>query len=154
MNSTMISYQRFTNMPVNISEFGSTAEEYALTKGKAETNIMIAPMATNAAEGLLGPKTSSDHLRVEAPTTPQINEYEGPTLHHIAVRGALTKGTAKIGRFIAETVKSDAMRGIGDDRRGQILASLSKESAMCDLLGRFQKMQEGVYSRVLGQSKG
>ncbi len=150
----MISYQRFTNMPVNISEFGSTAEEYALTKGKAETNIMIAPMATNAADGLLAPKTSSDSLRVEAPATPQVNEFEGPKLHHITVRGALTKGTAKIGRFIADAVKNDPMSGISADRRGQILASLSKESAMCDLLGRFQRLQEGVYSRVLGQAKG
>ena len=154
MSSNMISYERFTSLPVNISEFGSTAEEYSLTKGKVETNVTIAPMATRAAEGLLGPRTTSDNLRVAAPEQPPVNEYEGFRHDHITVRGAINKGRARIGGFINEAVREGTVKGLSEGQRNQILASLAREHNMTQLLGRINRMQEGIFARIIGGAKG
>lgn len=154
MSSNMISYERFTNLPVNISEYGATAEEYELTKGKVETNVTIAPMATRAAEGLLGPRTASDNLRVGAPAQPPINEFEGFRHDHITVRGALSKGRARIGTFINEAVRDGSIQGMSDGQRNQILASLAREGNMTKLLGTINRMQEGIFARIIGGAKG
>ena len=155
-SNNMNSYERFTSLPVNISIYGSTVEEFELTKGKGkvETNVAIAPMPTRAAEPLLGPRISSDSIRVGAPAQPPVNEYEGFRHDYITIRGALTKGLARIGRFISEAVRGGSISNLSNSQRNQIMASLTFEQNMIELLSRTNRMQEGVFARIIGSAKG
>lgn len=154
MGSNMISYERFTNLPVNISQYGATTEEYELTRGKVEPNLQIGPMPTRAAEPLLAPRLSSDNLRVAAPAQPPVNVFEGFRHDHLTIRPALQKGHARISSMIGELVRGGTVPGLGDNQRGQIVASLSREDHMIALLERVNRMQEGIFAKLSGGARG
>ena len=92
------SYNRFTALPPNISQFGVTVEEVQLQKGKPDANPVAAPMADpRVAEARLSlGRSGSDLTRLQDPSRPAINPYEGARSLLHSSQNAVTKLTSPV----------------------------------------------------------
>jgi hypothetical protein len=116
MANNFVSYSRFTALPPNIADFGSTVEELKAQSGKPDANPILNPMAATevSAKRLALSTTGSDKMRLGLPTNISINPYEGPKPASVLMRSALQK--LKGGTF---TALRDAVQRARKDDQGQ-----------------------------------
>lgn len=122
MANNFVSFSRFTTMPPNIADFGSTVEELKLQAGRPDANPALSPMAASevTAKRLALSSTGSDKMRLTLPTGVQINPYEGPKPASVLMRSALTKlkgGTFTALRDAVQRARKDDGDGDGQQQR-------------------------------------
>jgi hypothetical protein len=148
-----LSFRRFTSVNPNIAEYGATVEEFVATRGKPDPNPVVGPMADTSVSNVRLALTTvgSDRLRVQNPSQPFQNPYEGPKRTTVLSRNAVTKLKGKILDDLRSLVKSGAVgnaevQGLMDD-------SLNRVNSMRDLVGYFNGLAELVEVRAISASK-
>lgn len=152
MANNFISYNRFTALPANISDYGAGLEELRLLKGRPETNPAVVPMAAprRSRKLLALEATGSDEMRLAEPAEPQADPYEG------------AQSTLSLSRTSAKKLSGgvlDDLHGIvegmqASDTRALMLDSFRRISAMRDSLGERNEMTEAIYVRSIAASRG
>ncbi len=153
MADNFISYNRFTALPPNISEFGVTVEEVQLQKGAPDANPVLAPMASprvSETRLALAPG-GSDRLRLENPASPQVNPFEGPkstlSLSRNAVKKLSSNVIADLGNVVATGANFDAsMKSLMGD-------SLRRVNGMRDYMSHLNQMSEAVMVRTAAERR-
>lgn len=171
MANNFVSFSRFTTMPPNIADFGSTVEELKLQAGKPDANPALSPMAASevSAKRLALSSTGSDKMRLALPTNANVNPYEGPKPASVLMRSALTK--LKGGTFTAlrdavqRARKDDGDQGQQQQQRDQDLPndpkllelmedSLNRVISMNALAERTLNWMNLVEAMALSSSRG
>ena len=154
MADNFISYNRFTALPPNIAQFGTTVEELQLQAGKPDPNPVASPMPeTRVPDAKLAlTRLGSDKLRLANPTQPLTNPYEGAKSNLALSRNALRRLQGAVIKDLDELVDSDP--AIDPDLRGLMRDSLRRVAGMREYLGQLIQMTEQVYVRSLAASKG
>jgi len=154
MANNLVSYQRFTALPPNISQFGTTVEELELQRGKPDPDPVLSPMPQQRvadARLSLAP-AGSDRLRLAIPTEPDQNPYEGPRSSLGLTRSALKKLNGNILGDLQQAIQTADLtpetRSLMNDSIRRALVGLG------DHLGSSIKLAEGVYARCIAASKG
>jgi hypothetical protein len=93
MANNLVSYNRFTALPANISTFGVSVEELKLQQGTPDANPQLSPMPQVAASSklLAFERTGSDKTRVSEPPAIVVNPYEGLKRASVYMRTATQK---------------------------------------------------------------
>ena len=120
MANNFVSYSRFTALPPNIADFGSTVEELKSQSGKPDANPVLNPMASTEVSSRMLALSSqgSDKMRLALPTNVNVNPYEGPRPASVLMRSALQK--LKGGTFTAlRDAVQRARKDDGDDGQQQ-----------------------------------
>jgi hypothetical protein len=155
MADNFISYSRFTTLPPNISDFGSTVEEVKLQRGNPDRNPTLSPLAAPRQSALrlfLKPR-GSDQLRLGEPVEPGQNAYEGPQSNLGLARNALRK--LQTGALVDLQGHVDSPEHAGDPKTRSLMQdSLRRVGAMRDYLGERTRMTETIYVRAVGSSRG
>ena len=151
MADNFVSFNRFTALPNNIADFGSSVEELKSLRGKPDKNPAASPMAAPAAsqkELALG-RAGSDTLRLQEPQEPGADPYEGPRPVWVLSR----VGTKKLKRGVLVDLQ-EAVEDMPDsDTKSLMLDSFARVQAMRDLLSDRNVMTENIYMRSLAASR-
>ncbi len=140
--------------PKDVALRGTFAEEIKEQR-KLERNPAASPLPEAAPTRLLAPKQSSDDLRMGAPLPVSENGDATPqTLTHVILRRILHKRRSKGWTLFGEAVEAENLEELPASRREQMRAMLRREEAMLQLLDRYNDLAEGVYTRLLSESKG
>ena len=154
MANNIISYNRFSALPANISTFGATVEEINLQHGTPDANPVVAPMASpEVPEARLAfGRGGSDQIRLGGPSEPDINPYEG------------AQPTLVLSRKVVQRLKSGVISQLQQSVQGDLVADRNLRGLMQDSLRRvlglrefvegLNKMTESVYVRAIAASKG
>ena len=154
MANNIVSYNRFSSLPANISSFGATVEEINLQHGTPDPNPVAAPMASPKvpeARLALG-RGGSDQIRLGGPAEPVINPYEGaqPTL--VLSRKVVQKLDSGVISQLQQSVEGEL---VGDQNlRGLMQDSLRRVLGLREFVDGLNKMTESVYVRAIAASKG
>jgi len=154
MANNSISYQRFTALPPNISNFGVTLEELALVRGKPQGDPVLAPMASpRATEARLAlVRGGSDRLRMAAPVEPMQNPYEGHRSTLFLSRSAVQKMQGHVLTHLQRLVQSG---NVGEASVQNLMVdSLRRIVGLREFVGDLNRMAEHVYVRSIAASKG
>lgn len=152
MANNFVSYNRFTALPNNISDYGAGLEELRLLKGKPEKNPVVAPMAAprRSRKLLALESTGSDEMRLAEPTEPNIDPYEGPqSTLSLSRTGAQKLGGAVLGDL--QSVVESMREG---DTKSLMMDSLRRVGAMRQYLGERNEMTEAIVVRSIAASRG
>ena len=153
MADNLVSYNRFTALPPVISEYGWTKEEAISTRGNPDANPAISPMASPAVSEVqlsLAPG-GSDKTRLNLPSGPDVNPYEGATPSLVHSRNVVSKlGGSMIGQ-LENTIQSDA---VPENVKGLMQDSIRRVVGMREYLGHLNEMTESVYANAIATSKG
>lgn len=155
MANNLQSYQRFTAQPSNISQYGSTVEEFAMQRGAPDPNPVHSPMANQAVTDvrLSLSLAGSDRTRLNSPIQPVINPYEGPRFNLVLTRSALKKLKGKALLDLQSAVEDapdlseDTKALMGDSIRRALIG-------LGEYLSESIGMTEGIYARCIATSKG
>ncbi len=141
--------------PANVGVLGTYPDEVQGQR-KLEKDMAASPMPELAPERLLTPKRSSDNLRMGEPTAvyPEGQEPVQLALTHVVLRRLLLKRRRAGWNLFEESVEDEALEDLPGSRRDQMRAMLKRESAMLQLLERYNALAEMVYSRLIGEAKG
>ena len=154
MASNLESYQRFTALPTNISQYGNTVEEVTLQRGSPDPNPVLSPMAEQRVADVrlaLAP-VGSDQLRLGLPVEPAVNPYEGRRWNIVLMRRAHKKLT---GRIFADLLDAIEEAELGDELKSLMGDSIRRALVgLGDYLGDNIRLTEGVYARCIAASKG
>lgn len=141
--------------PQNVGVLGTYAEEVKALQ-KTEKNPDAAPMPALAPTKLLTPARSSDNLRMGEPEL--LKEIHGDAtpvpLTHVVLRRVLGRSRKKGVLKFDEAVETENLEDMPSTRREQMRSMLSREKAMLEILDRYNGLAEGVYMRLLSESKG
>ena len=154
MAQNLISYNRFTALPQNISAYGATAEEFAIARGNPDADPRIAPMASpqKAESALALGKTGSDKIRFSRPQETNVNPYEGPqSTLSLSRRAANKLGSAIIGQLESVVESGTVAQG---QLQGQMGHSLQRVRGLADFLSYQNQLTDTIYARTLSVSKG
>jgi hypothetical protein len=140
--------------PQNVGVLGTFPEEMKEAQ-RLEKNPEAAPMPEVAPTRLLGPKKSSDNLRMgePAPVGDQAEVANLP-LTHVVLRRVLMRRKNKAWGLFERAVDDEELDDLPEKRRAQMRAMLGREAAMLELLQRYNTLAEDVYNRLLANSKG
>jgi hypothetical protein len=151
MADNFVSYNRFTALPNNIADYGSSVEELRALRGRPDKNPAVSPMAAPAVsqrELALNP-TGSDTLRLAEPHEPGVDPYEGPRPVWVLSR----LGTKKLKRGVLSDLL-DVVEQLPDgDTKSLMLDSFARVNAMGELLGERNDMTENIYMRNLAANR-
>jgi len=154
MANNLTSYNRFTTLPQNISQYGATTEEFALQRGQPDPDPVLSPMASPKAANnqlALG-RSGSDKLRLTQPSEPVFNPYEGPRPTLVLSRNAVAKLTGSVVGQLHEMIQSGF---VGDENlQGQMEHSLQRVSGLAEFLNYQNQLTDTIYARTLSVSKG
>jgi hypothetical protein len=140
--------------PQNVGVLGTFPEEVKEGQ-KLEKNPEAAPMPDIAPTRLLAPKKSSDNLRMGEPAiVVDQAEVQNLPLTHVVIRRVLYKRKNRGWSLFANAVDDEELADLPQTRRAQMRAMLKRESAMLELLERYNLLAEDVYNRLLANSKG
>lgn len=141
--------------PANVGTLGTFPEEVKQLQ-KLEKNPDAAPMPQVAPSRLLTPKKSSDNLRMGEPKPISDDPFEATQLelNHVVLRRLLAKRRRVGWSAFSDAVEDEDLDGLPEARREQMRAMLKRESAMLELLERYNTMAEMVYARLLSEAKG
>ena len=154
MANNSISYTSFTTLPSNISQYGQTVEEIKLQQGAPDANPAISPMPTTDLSDvqLALKKAGSDTTRLNGPSQPSQNPYEGPKSHLTLSRSATQKLKGAIVDELRDLIQSGK---IGDkDVQKQMDSSLQRVIGMSEFLEYQNSLTDRIYSMALSVSKG
>jgi hypothetical protein len=141
--------------PQNVGVLGTFPEEMKALQRGVEKNPDAAPMPEIAPTKLLTPEYGSDQLRMGDQAVPQeIAETAVPTLNHVVFRRVLMKARRKGVLRFGEAVEEENLDDLPPSRREQMRSMLARESAMLEILERYNALAEAVYMRLLSESKG
>ncbi len=137
MANNFVSFSRFTTMPPNIADFGSTVEELKLQAGRPDANPVLSPMAASEVtqRRLSLSATGSDKMRLSVPTNATVNPFEGPKPASVLMRSALTKlkgGTFTALRDAVQRARKD--EGEGDGQQQQRDRELPNDPKLLELM--------------------
>jgi hypothetical protein len=154
MANNSVSYQRFTALPPNIAQFGTTVEELELQRGKPDPNPVLSPMPEQRVTDvrLAFAAAGSDKMRLDRPSEPGLNPYEGPRSTLVLTRSAHKKLTGNILGDLQQAVQSAEL-----SPETKSLMSDSIRRAVVGLgeyLNSNIRLTEGVYARCIAASKG
>lgn len=151
MADNFVSFSRFTALPTNIADFGTSAEEVRTHQGKPDKNPAASPMAAPARSrrALALAPAGSDDLRVAEPQDPSADPYEGPRSVLVLSRAGAKKLRHGVLVDLQEVV--DGMPE--SDTRALMQDSFSRIAAMRDLLAERNEMTENIYMRALAASR-
>ena len=154
MANNLVSYQRFTALPPNIAQYGSTVEELELQRGKPDPDPVLSPMPRQRVADVrlsLAP-TGSDRMRLAIPTEPDQNPYEGPRSGLALTRSALAKLRGNILGDLQQAIETANLtpetRSLMNDSIRRALVGLGEH------LGSSIALTEAVYARCIAASKG
>lgn len=148
------SYNRFTALPANISEFGMTAEEFKIQHGQPDPNPVLSPMAApEVAQVRLSLSPSgSDNLRLGEPGQPAINPYEGPKSTLVLSRNAVTKLSGNVIVSLGKLVEAG---GVAEGNVQALMKdSIGRVNGLREFIAHLNTMAESVMVRSLAASKG
>jgi hypothetical protein len=154
MANNLVSYQRFTTLPPNIAQYGTTVEELQLQRGQPDPNPVLSPMPEQrvAAARLALSPAGSDRSRLAMPAEPDPNPYEGPRSNLVLTRSAHDKLTSALPAALQSAI--DAADVASDTK------SLMKDSVrrafvgLGEYLGDNIKLTAGIYAKCIASSKG
>jgi len=152
--NNLVSFSRFTSVDPNISNYGSTVEEFKLQRGTPDPNPVAAPMANPAVSEtrLALSRTGSDRLRLSGPLAPEANPYEGPKMTLVLSRNAVKKLQ---GRVVGELQKLVQGGAIADGNlKNLMLDSIRRVNGMREFMGHLNSMSESILVRSIAASKG
>lgn len=146
------SFNRFSALPANISQFGTTVEELSLQKGKPEANPVHSPMAAPRVPDtkLALSRSGSDKLRLATPTSPDVNPYEGPKSALVLSRNVEKKLSGNIVGELSRVLSAENV----DPNQGLMVDLLRRVGGLTSYLGEFNKMASYVQARSIAASKG
>jgi hypothetical protein len=141
--------------PANVGVLGTFPEEMKELQKNVERNPEASPMPEAAPTKLLTPQQGSDALRMgDHAVPPEVAEAAVPTLHHVLFRRVLMKNKRKGVLRFGEAVEEENLDDLPTTRREQMRSMLARESAMLEILDRYNALAEAVYMRLLSESKG
>lgn len=147
-----LSYTRFTALPANISDFGQTQEEIALSRGTPDANPTLNPMASPKvpeARLALAPQ-GSDKLRLTQPEDPEFNPYEGAKPALVLTRNAVRKLQGNVLNQLHNLIESVPDNTLQD----RMEDSLRRVVGLRESIARLNDMAELVMVRTRAESKG
>ncbi len=154
MANNLTSYNRFTSLPANIADYGQTVEEIQSQRGTPDGNPMVSPMASPSVSDphLALARVGSDKVRLNQPSEPVANPYEGP------------KSVLTLSRSAAQKLKSSVvgqLQGIvgkgriGDENlQRQMDHSLQRVKGLAEFLDYQNSLTDRIYAMTLSASKG
>lgn len=152
MANNFISYNRFTALPNNISEYGAGLDELRLLKGRLEKNPAATPLAApRRSRRLLALEaTGSDELRLAEPQEPSVDPYNGP------------QSTLSLSRTGAQKLDSSVLGDLQgvvgsmreSDTKSLMLDSLRRVSVLRQYLAERNEMTEAIVVRSIAASRG
>ncbi|MFO0727425.1 MAG: hypothetical protein U1E65_26850 [Myxococcota bacterium] len=141
--------------PTNVGGLGTFPEEVKALQRRVEKNPDASPLAEIAPARLLTPIRSSDNLRMGEPAAPvEIQDARTVALSHVVIRRFLRKARRKGAVLFDEAVESERLEDVPENRRDQMRMMLVRESALLEILDRYNSLAEDVYMRLLAGSKG
>ena len=154
MATNQISYNHFTALPSNISDYGQTVEEIKLAQGSPDANPVASPMpSTDVSDVQLAlSRTGSDKTRLSEPQEPVFNAYEGPKSTLSLSRSANQKLKGAVVRQLETIILSGA---IGDETlERQMSHSLQRVMGLSEFLDYQNNLTDRIYAMTLSVSKG
>jgi hypothetical protein len=148
MADNFISYKRFTALPTDIAQYGSTTQELVQhTKGAPPANPVAAPDATpRATEAVLGlHRAGSDNMRLGELPTPAYNPYEGQKRDYEQIRRVLAKFDTQLLDHLRNAVAS---ANISPEHRVLMEDSMRRKKYLEDFLREQLKRTQGIYNRI------
>src|SRR5262245_38867824 len=127
--------------PNNVGVLGTFAEEIKALQ-KLERNPEASPLAEAEPTAFLDPTTSSEHLRVGTPRSPKGDvDVPGNFIPlHVLVRRLLMRRRRAAWGLFDEAVESEDLNGLPTSRREQMRAMLKRESAMLEMIARYNEL--------------
>lgn len=122
---------------------------------RLEKNPNAAPMPQVEPSRLLETRDSSDRLRFGEPGGDV--ETGAPSfvaLSHVVLRRLRLKRARGGWREFSTAVDTEAFEELPENRREQMRGMRRREEAMLDLVERYNRLAEGVYGQLIGESKG
>ena len=154
MADNLISYNRFTSLPNNIANYGQTVEEIQSQRGTPDANPMVSPMASPRVSDphLALARAGSDKIRLNQPSEPVINPYEGPKSVLTLSRSA----TQKLKGAVVGQLQGIVGQGsIGDENlQRQMDHSLQRVKGLAEFLDYQNSLTDRIYAMTLSVSKG
>ena len=153
MADNFISYNRFTTLPPNIADFGSTVEELKLQRGSPDRNPALSPLPIPYASlrRLFLKPRGSDQLRLGEPDEPDVDPYEGPQSTLSLSRNALKKLNGPILTDLEQMVSGGSLT---EDTRSLMQDSFRRVLGLRAYLDDINKMTENIYVRSVAASRG
>ncbi len=141
--------------PTNMNVHGTFPEEVKALQ-ELENNPDAAPIPELAPTNLLTPKRSSDNLRFGEPERVSIDDAQPNlvALNHVVLRRLRLKRNRDGWQGFSRAIETEALAELPKNRRDQMKGMRRREEAMLDLVDSFNKLAEGVYGRLLSESKG
>lgn len=144
--------------PWPVGTLGTFPEEVKALQRSPEKNINASPMPELAPTKLLNPNQSSDHLRMGEPKALSQEVIAGNVgtvqLTHVVFRTVLGKSRKKGVVLFNQAVDNEPLDDLPEARREQMQSMLARESAMLKVIEHYNAFAEGVYMRLLSESKG
>jgi hypothetical protein len=152
-----VNIRRFTwvnpaGQPVATSG-GMTADEVKLNLGQKVSRPDLAPIAARAPVEFISPTSSSENLRLAVPAA--ANPYAtptGPKHDHMMIRKTLTRSGGEVAKQLLGILKAPPAT-LAKESVDNMKNSLTREHAMLALLDKHNKLQEMVYSRIIGRQE-
>ena len=154
MANNQISYNRFTTLPSNIADYGQTVEEIKLQQGSPDANPVASPMPETGISDiqLALNRAGSDKARLNKPTEPVFNAYEGPKSNLSLTRSANQKLKGAVLRQLETIIDSGS---IGDETlERQMGHSLKRVMGLSEFLDYQNNLTDKIYAMTLSVSKG
>ena len=150
--NNLVSFSRFTNLNPNISQHGATVEELVRSRGTPDGNPVLSPMASPAVPQarLALSRQGSDQLRLNRPSSPTQNPYEGPKRTVSLSRSAVTKLKGRVLNDLRALVKDGAIGA--PEVRERMDDSMLRVIALTDKIGHVNVMTDLVEANVLSVS--
>jgi hypothetical protein len=148
-----VSFNRFTNLPLDISQHGLTVEEFKRVQGSPDADPFLSPMPKPGVSNtqLALTKRGSDNLRLHTPQSPPVNPHEGPKLTLVLSRNGLNKLKGPVLTQLLTTV-DDVIDN--DELRGRMRDSLARVQGLVSFVDQLNQWTEVVYAHRLGTSQG
>lgn len=143
--------------PGKVANSGFTNEEFAISKGRADSDIRLNPMANAEVVDIINPnpRKASDRSRLDAPLA-QVGEtaaQEQVRLTHFFVRSALKRARGRLNEYVRRSF-GQRREKLGEQRSKQMEASFARIDRMADTLEFYDEMASSVLNRVLSHQKG
>jgi hypothetical protein len=144
--------------PNKVAQSGFTNEEFAISKGRADPDSRLNPMADAKVIDIINPnpRKASDRARLHEP----VAQHQGAAaaqeqvrLTHFFVRSALKRARGRLNEFVRRSF-SQRREKLGEQRSKQMEASFARIDRMADTLQEYDEMAASVLNRVLSHQKG
>lgn len=143
--------------PGKVANAGFTNEEFAISKGRADPDARLNPLADAKVIDIINPnpRKASDRSRLDEPLQQgaQAAAQEQVRLNHFFVRSALKRSKGRLNELVRRSF-SQRKDKLGDQRSKQMEASFARIDRMAETLQEYDDMAATVLNRVLSHQKG